>query len=98
MELEGSLFLFLYIGVIGLITVLGLGFYLFKRKYGNVLFLSEGKIELSDTEWVKIKKVLPFMGEGFLIFAEIKSGDKKYYEIWGFSKSGGFRKISKIGD
>ena len=98
MDLNGSIFLFLYLGVVVLIAVLGVIFYIFKRKYGNVLFLSEGKIELSETDWVKIKKVLPFMGEGFLIFTEIKSGSKRYYEIWGFSKNGGFRKISKIGD
>jgi len=98
MDFSGSLFLLLYGGAVLFIAALGFLFYLFKRRYGNVLFLSEGKIELSETDQVRIKKVLPFMGEGFLIFTEIKTGGKRYFEVWGYSKNGGFRKISKIGD
>ena len=98
MPFEGSLFLYLYLGLIAFLTLLGLGFYYFKRRYGNILFLSEGKVELSSDCRLTVKKVLPFMGEGYLIFVEIETPSGRYFEVWGYSKSGGFVKISKIGD
>lgn len=98
MALSSSFFFFLYLGAIAFITLLGIVFYLFKKRYGNVLFLSEGKIKLSEETELRIKKVLPFLGEGYLIFVEITTKRGKYYEVWGFSKGGGFVKISKIGE
>ena len=98
MPFEGSLFLYLYLGLIAFLTLLGGMFYYLKRRYGNVLFLSEGKVELSENYTLRIKKVLPFMGEGYLIFVEVETPSGRYFEVWGYSKSGGFVKISKIGD
>jgi len=98
MPFEGSFFLYLYAGTVIFIALLG-GFILFlKRKYGNILFLTEGTVKISDTHEVRIKKVLPFMGEGYLIFVEIKTPKRVYVEVWGYSKGGGFRKISSIED
>jgi len=98
MHSESSFFIYLYLFVGTLILFVGGFFYFFKKRYGNVLFLSEGKVELSSTAKVKIKKVLPFVGEGYLIFVEIETEEKKRYEVWGFSKYSGFRKISEFGD
>jgi len=98
MPVESSIFLYLYVAVILFITFLGGILFFFRKKYGNILFLSEGEIKLSTDYTVRIKKVLPFMGEGYLIFVEIKTSSGKYFEIWGYSKNGGFVKISKIGD
>lgn len=98
MSFQDSFFLYLYLGVITFITFLGGIFWFFKRKYGNILFLTQGDIELSSNFRVKIKKIVPFMGEGFLIFVEVETPREKYFEVWGYSKNGGFVKISKIGD
>ncbi len=97
-SLEGPFFLYLYLFAVGVILLLGLLFYFLKRRYGNVLFLSEGKVELDETRSVVIKKVLPFLGEGYLIFVEIRTEKGRHFEVWGYSKSSGFRRISKIGD
>ncbi len=98
MPLEGSLFLYLYAGLVLFILALGGIFYFLKRRYGNILFLTQGVVELSPTCRVKVKKVLPFMGEGYLIFVEIETPSGSYFEVWGYSRQGGFVKISKIGD
>ncbi|HIC08477.1 MAG TPA: hypothetical protein EYO62_00255 [Aquificales bacterium] len=98
MSLQSSFFIYLYLAVIGFITILGGIFWFLKKRYGNILFLTQGDIELAPDFRMKIKKVLPFMGEGYLIFVEIETPREKYFEVWGYSKSGGFVKISKIGD
>ena len=98
MHSESSFFIYLYLFVAFLILLLGGGFYFLKRKYGNILFLSEGTVELSPTTRVVIKKVLPFVGEGYLIFVEVREYGKTHFEVWGFSKESGFRKISEFGE
>jgi hypothetical protein len=98
MSFESSFYFYLYAGTIFFILLLGSFVYFLKRKYGNVFFLTEGSIKISESYEVKIRKVLPFMGEGYLIFVEISSPKGKYAEIWGYSKNGGFRKISTIED
>jgi hypothetical protein len=98
MPFETSFYFYLYSGTVLFIILLGSLVYFLRKKYGNILFLTEGSIKISETYEVKIKKVLPFMGEGYLIFVEIKTPKKVYAEIWGYSKNGGFRKISSIED
>jgi len=94
----GNLFLYLYAAVVLFILTLGGIFYLLKRRYGNVLFLTRGTIELSPYCRIKVKQVLPFMGEGYLIFVEVETPSGSYCEVWGYSRNGGFTKISKIGE
>ena len=98
MPLEGNLFIYLYSGLVLFILSLGGIFFFLKKRYGNILFLTQGVIELSPTHRVKVKKVLPFMGEGYLIFVEIETPSGSYFEVWGYSRQGGFTKISKIGE
>ena len=38
------------------------------------------------------------MGEGYLIFVEIATPKGNRFEVWGYSKGGGFVKISTIGE
>lgn len=98
MPFEGSLFLYIYAGLTVFLLTLGGIFWVFRKRYGNVIFLTKGEIQLSPTHSVRVLKVLPFMGEGFLIFVEVKTPKGNHFEVWGYSKSGGFVKISKIGD
>jgi len=98
MPFDSSLFLYIYGGLIIFLLTLGGVFWFFRKRYGNVVFLTRGEIELSSTHSVKVLKVLPFMGEGFLIFVKVKTPKGVYFEVWGYSKGGGFVKISKIGD
>jgi hypothetical protein len=98
MPFDVSLFLYIYAGLIVFLLTLGGIFWFLRKRYGNMLFLTKGEIPLSPNHSVRVLKVLPFMGEGYLIFAEISTPKGKRFEVWGYSKSGGFVKISTIGE
>jgi hypothetical protein len=98
MPFDSSFFLYIYAGLIVFLLILGGIFWFFRKRYGNLLFLTKGEIQLSSNHWVRVLKVLPFMGEGYLIFVEIGTPKGNRFEVWGYSKGGGFVKISTIGE
>jgi len=97
MEFFSSKFvIYLYSVFAILILLLGGSFFILRKRFGNILFLTQGEIELEEGKKVKILRVLPFMGEGYLIFVKLTTENGERFEVWGFSKSGGFKKISQF--
>ncbi len=92
--LSSKFIIYLYSVLAIVVLILGVVFLFLRKKFGNVLFLTHGEIVLDEKNKVRILKVLPFMGEGYMIFVKIITPKGEKYEVWGYSKSGGFKKIS----
>jgi hypothetical protein len=97
MEFFSSKFvIYLYSVLAVVVLILGVLFLFLRKKFGNVLFLTNGEVTLGNGKSIKILKILPFMGEGYLLFVKLSTSKGERIEIWGFTKNGGFKKISEL--
>jgi hypothetical protein len=96
--MENSFFFYLYGGLIVVLTFLGSFLWYLKKKWGNVLFLSQGELISHPLGRVKVLKVVPFMGESYLLILEIETKNRSWIEIWSYTRGQGFKVIKTLED